>query len=1387
MGLALETEADGAGDAAGVETSGRVFGPYRLIEKIGEGGMGIVWLARQEHPIRRDVALKVVKPGADSARVLSRFDSERQALAILNHPHIATVFDAGLGDDGRPYFAMEYVAGLPITAFADQHALPIPARLELFLQVCEAVEHAHQKGVLHRDLKPANILVSDRDGRGIVKVIDFGVAKALGPSLSADTMETQVGSLVGTPEYMSPEQAGLTEAAVDTRTDIYSLGLVLYELLVGALPFDAVELRRKAVLEMLRVIREDEPPRLASRLTHQSDAEIKEIARRRLTEPRALVRQLRGDLEWITNRALEKEPARRYASASELRSDVRRHLANEPVVAGPPDLQYRLGKLMRRHRGASIGAGVAIAALVAGAVVSSVMWIGAERARRENRQRLKVLHATTGLELASDDQDLRALPWLVRALQLEEGGPRAEEVHRIRIGHVLDGVPHPVRIWRHEGLVGAFLAPDRQTLATWDLDGTVKLWDPSDGRSVANPLPHPAPIVDLRLGAGRVVTVDDRGAVRVWDIGTGREAMPSIVQGSPVHLVRMSATANRFLTADRAGGIAVRSLDTGRVITSLRVEGATFAEFLDEGRAIAVAGRDGLLRIVDSDSGRSVAQLRCDDELVDVTRLDANTVATTVRSGIIQTWDLATGTPRSERTPMIPNGANSVRVSVDRTSAFLCGLDGPVRAVLGRPGPPARLGSATNCLSLDLSDDGAFVSAGHADGAVRVWNVLGEPLTAALPHAAAVPFVGFLRESRRLLTADREGMVRTWELTPAVRSTWPSTLYTWDSVFSPDGRRIALASGAASPPYTGQATVLDSVTGEVLLPPLRHGASVRCVSYTPDGKLIATSSMDGSARLWDAASGEPVSGELRHTAGPLQILVFSPDGRKLLTFPTLDVPANVTLWEVPSGRRIATLPQTESALTGAFSPDGEHFVTVAPYTRQVQLWRLSAGQPVLRASWSPGSAAFFVSNSQLATAGTRGLELRNLDGTSSTASAGISQGSSIVASKDGRAVVLPTETGTIHVLNARDLSPRFPPLQLPGPITWAQISADNRWLVATSWDRRARVWSMETGEPLTPERRLPVLPLSVSFSPDSSRVQIGGRDTTVWDLKTELRPVETLERLSQLLSGHELLGTQLVALPADRLMALAADPSIAQDVPPGRERNWRTLIADNHLFQRSYSAAVAELAPIVTDPNTTWETHTTYAHALAELGRWGEAQRAFAAARGRRPDSTQLLYLETLTRAAGGEESAIDTACADAMRQFGNTRNPDRAHWLAKLCVLSTTLDDAARIRVHDLARMPAELEPDLGRHVGVHAAALIGAGDASSAEKLLVELFARDRVRERYDEMQLILAWAQRQLNRTAASAATVSRYDAVARTSVPWHRRYEAEAWRRRISGRQ
>ncbi len=299
-------------------------------------------------------------------------------------------------------------------------------------------------------------------------------------------------------------------------------------------------------------------------------------------------------------------------------------------------------------------------------------------------------------------------------------------------------------------------------------------------------------------------------------------------------------------------------------------------------------------------------------------------------------------------------------------------------------------------------------------------------------------------------------------------------------------------------------------------------------------------------------------------------------------------------------------------------------------------------------------------------------------------------------------------------------------------------------------------------------------------------MQIGGREATIWELAPDRRPVEALERLSQFLSGHELLGTQLVALPADRLVDLARDPLVARTLPPNNDRNWRWMFANQYQLRRNWSAVEATLAPLVSDPNTNWEMHAVRGNALAELGRWAEAQRAFDAALGRRPDSTQLIYYEALTRAAVGEGSAIDTACAAGMQKFSATRNPDRAHWLARLCVLSTTLDDATASMVRDLARIAADVEPEIGRHINVYAAALVRANDPALAEKSLVDLMALPGVREREEETQLILALAQRQLGRTRESATTASQYeDAISRGSTSWHRRIEADMWRRGIKG--
>ena len=358
---------------------GARIGPYHILQKLSEGGMGEVYEAEQEHPIRRRVALKLIKLGMDSKQILARFESERQALALMDHPSIARILDAGTTEQGRPYFAMEYVKGVSITEYCDTQRLNTRERLELFMQVCDGIQHAHQKGIIHRDLKPGNVMVTLQGETAVPKIIDFGIAKAIAQPLTERTLFTELGQLIGTPEYMSPEQAEMSGLDVDTRTDVYSLGVILYELLTGALPFDTRELMQSGFNEFRRKILEDEPPTPSTRLTSLGDGS-RITAERRRTELPLLARQLRGDLDWITMKALEKARTRRYGSAAELAADIARYLTHEPVLASPPSNLYRLGKFVFRHK---VAAGFAATVLIGLTGYALMMGVQAGRIARE--------------------------------------------------------------------------------------------------------------------------------------------------------------------------------------------------------------------------------------------------------------------------------------------------------------------------------------------------------------------------------------------------------------------------------------------------------------------------------------------------------------------------------------------------------------------------------------------------------------------------------------------------------------------------------------------------------------------------------------------------------------------------------------------------------------------------------------------------------------------------------------------------------------------------------------------------------------------------------------------------------------------------------------------
>jgi non-specific serine/threonine protein kinase/serine/threonine-protein kinase len=424
---------------------------YKLLEELGKGGMGIVYKAEQLKPVKRTVALKIIKLGMDTQQVIARFEAERQALAVLDHPNIAKVYDAGTIASGRPYFVMEHVRGIPMTVYCDKHKLNTRERLELFIPLCEAVQHAHQKGIIHRDLKPSNVLVTIKDDESIPMIIDFGIAKATEHRLTERTLFTEQGQLIGTPEYMSPEQAEMSGLDVDTRTDIYSLGIILYELLVGVLPFDPETLRSAGFGEIQRIIRESDPPKASTRFSDLANTQAL-IAEQRRTDPTTLVKQLKGDLDCVIMKAIEKDRMRRYDTANSLAMDIQFHLQNEPILARPPSAGYRLRKFIRRHKAGVAAAVLILLALIIGVAGLTVGLREAVKAKNEavnQAARVEAINEFLNSMLSSPDpskegRDVKVIDILDRAQEKVAGSfqdkPELEASIRHTLGETYEAI-----------------------------------------------------------------------------------------------------------------------------------------------------------------------------------------------------------------------------------------------------------------------------------------------------------------------------------------------------------------------------------------------------------------------------------------------------------------------------------------------------------------------------------------------------------------------------------------------------------------------------------------------------------------------------------------------------------------------------------------------------------------------------------------------------------------------------------------------------------------------------------------------------------------------------------------------------------------------------------
>jgi WD40 repeat protein/serine/threonine protein kinase len=1099
-----------------LEPDGRVGG-YRLVRPVGEGGFGVVYLAEQLAPVKRQVALKIIKLGMDTRQVVARFEAERQALALMDHAGIAKVFDAGATETGRPYFVMEFVEGVPITHFADGQRLAIAKRLELFIKVCDAVQHAHQKGVIHRDLKPSNILVA---AQGTPKIIDFGLVKATHAELTDQTLITQFQQLIGTPTYMSPEQVEWGAVDVDTRSDIYSLGVLLYELLTGWTPFDTRELLRGGMGQAARRIREQDPPRPSARLRSANPVELAEVAQKRQISPEKLPGQVRGDLDCIVMKALEKNRMRRYGSAEALAEDLGRWLRKEPIQARPINAAERIIKWMRRNP--KVATLAILLNLVFAVGLAGILFVSArlasanhdkDRANVQLAKNLRDFEWQRIDELISKGKRGDALANLGKFLRQNPNDRAAA----MRLVSMLSGcnfaLPAGAPLRHDTSLDTLALSSDGRRVVIAANDGKARVWELEGGRLLAT-LVHPLKVTEVVFAADEdfVLTTSQDGSFRLWDWRT--TTMKFEFPKAPDFRLPALPSRDRKLAALRETESALRVWDLlaqqplgGRLEMPSPIYWATFSQ---DSESIAVASDDGSVAVWTVKTSQPIAARLKHPKYV--TRLqfspDGTTLATTW-GGWMTFWDTRTWVKLREF-EAYDSQILQIEFSPDGDRLISTAYDAPLK--IWDPTTGRMVGQPINAerpfAFFCLSPDGKRLVTRSRSGVVRLWNAsTGLALSEPFEHEGPVNDVRFDPKAQFIVTSSQDGTVQVWNVqtdsptAPIIKTTdtYPSACFSSNGqlvigttggkaeVFdlqsrrrvsqpmahagdgcrlsvSADGKKLATAS------WDGTGRVWDLQTGEPLTPPLMHSGRVNAIAFSPDGRQVATGSYDNTLRLWDAATGQPLVHPLVHQ-GEVMDVKFRPDSRALLTAST---DGNARLWSADTGELLWPEPLHHKGLLWAaeFSPDGQRIVT-ASEDRSAVVWEAQSRRPVTRPLMHEAGvcAAHF--------------------------------------SPNGKRVLTCSDDGTARVWDSDTGEPVSKPMRHSAKVKKAEFSPDGLLVFTGSTDGVARLWDALTGYPVSEPLRHQGEVTCIQFSPDGKYcLSIAASDALhIWEVVVPPVPV----------------------------------------------------------------------------------------------------------------------------------------------------------------------------------------------------------------------------------------------------------------------------------------